>query len=99
MNRGPLYLPLIILLITPAYAPACMMSDSEKAELFQKFDSNNDNTISLEEYVAGEAVRVGKAVSDEDRAFYKTRFESMDDQKSGAIALAKFDPISHQKCM
>lgn len=82
-----------------APASACGLSDQEKQALFKQFDTDHDQRISQEEYVAGEKTRAYSPPDEKRMAFYATRFAAMDAGKTGFIALTEFDPIPRQKCL
>lgn len=93
-------LPLVILLVMfPALANACMMKSDEKASLFRMFDTDKDGFISKDEYLIGEQKRLGRDLTDVERKGITERYNDMDRSGAGMVKKNEFDPVSLQKCM
>ncbi|MDD9901381.1 MAG: hypothetical protein OXT65_10410 [Alphaproteobacteria bacterium] len=91
-----------IFLFLSAPANACLIQDEELASMFAAADTNNDNSVSHDEYMTGAGNAAKNMPEPYKSAFLqnvKTRFTENDKDGDKALSAEEFyPPVPQQRC-
>ncbi|MES2984188.1 MAG: EF-hand domain-containing protein [Pseudomonadota bacterium] len=93
---------------TATAASACMMSESDRQELFARYDSDHDGKLTAAEYNAGETSDIAdwlakfypsiRQRAQDKRQHAQDNFKQADAAGRGYITVEQFPPGPPQKC-